>query len=401
MNAKGAQVLVTLYGPMSGFDTASAQEIADYPYQEATFFGNLFASTPAAYVCAGGNAVRTCEFRACQKPDGSCDCGVVTALTSDSILRDCNTLCPTQRLAASNRGYRYDCPAGGRSWREAITTFTPYDPSKGNATYQACLLADGVSYSDSSFRNATEASAETTSEGSTSGSESLSSSYIRGSGCPVRTEKGTLSSGVPLSQLSGSGDSGYQYGDMVFASIDVPAGTGSLTARLTGGTGDADLFLRSFERPSTTTYDFYSDNDGNEERVDAPSPAAGRWYVLVYGYAAFSGVSLTLTLAPAATGTQTYSLGGDLSRSAGNGFSAYVDLPAGKSTLRVFTSGGTGDADLYLRKGSPPTTTTYDRRSWIYGNAENLQVDNPSSGRWYILVHAYESFSGVALSATY
>jgi hypothetical protein len=37
-----------------------------------------------------------------------------------------------------------------------------------------------------------------------------------------------------------------------------------------------------------------------------------------------------------------------------------MSVPAGASNLQFQTSGGTGDADLYVRFGSAPTTSTYD-----------------------------------------
>jgi hypothetical protein len=36
-----------------------------------------------------------------------------------------------------------------------------------------------------------------------------------------------------------------------------------------------------------------------------------------------------------------------------------MSVPAGTSSLQFQTSGGTGDADLYVRLGSAPTTASY------------------------------------------
>ncbi len=40
------------------------------------------------------------------------------------------------------------------------------------------------------------------------------------------------------------------------------------------------------------------------------------------------------------------------------------DLPAGQKTLQIAMSGGTGDADLYVKLKAPPTTTDYDYRPY-------------------------------------
>lgn len=40
-----------------------------------------------------------------------------------------------------------------------------------------------------------------------------------------------------------------------------------------------------------------------------------------------------------------------------------MNVPAGASNLSFASSGGSGDADLYVRFGAQPTTSTYDCRS--------------------------------------
>lgn len=77
-----------------------------------------------------------------------------------------------------------------------------------------------------------------------------------------------------------------------------------------------------------------------------------------------------------------------------------ITVPSGASTLTVNQSGGTGDADLYVRQGSQPTTTTYTCRPYLSGNAETCTINNPAAGTWYVSVRGYSSYSGVALTAT-
>ncbi|HWO56992.1 MAG TPA: pre-peptidase C-terminal domain-containing protein, partial [bacterium] len=77
-----------------------------------------------------------------------------------------------------------------------------------------------------------------------------------------------------------------------------------------------------------------------------------------------------------------------------------IDVPAGSSLLHVQTDGGTGDADLYLRFGAPPTLDTFDYRSWDSSAAnEVIAVTNPATGRWYVMVHAFTEISNVRLIA--
>ncbi|WP_277928931.1 M4 family metallopeptidase [Luteimonas aquatica] len=87
--------------------------------------------------------------------------------------------------------------------------------------------------------------------------------------------------------------------------------------------------------------------------------------------------------------------------STGNWSSTYtVSIPSGTTKLVVSTSGGTGDADLYVRAGSAPTTSSYTCRPYTSGNAETCTINNPASGStYYIRVRAYSSFSGVNVKA--
>ncbi len=78
-----------------------------------------------------------------------------------------------------------------------------------------------------------------------------------------------------------------------------------------------------------------------------------------------------------------------------------VSIPAGTTSLVVNISGGTGDADLYVRAGAAPTTTSYNCRPYLSGNTETCTINNPTAGTtYYIGVRAYSAFSGVNMKAT-
>lgn len=68
-------------------------------------------------------------------------------------------------------------------------------------------------------------------------------------------------------------------------------------------------------------------------------------------------------------------------------------LPNTARELRITTSPGAGDLDLYVRRGNPPTTTIggFDCRSWNGGNSENCTIISPQPGIWYVLIDFYES----------
>ena len=76
-------------------------------------------------------------------------------------------------------------------------------------------------------------------------------------------------------------------------------------------------------------------------------------------------------------------------------------VPAGKSSVTFTTTGGSGDADIYVKLGSAPSTTSYTCRSEGTTNAETCTITNPASGTWYLLVYAYASYSGVTVKGAY
>ncbi len=91
----------------------------------------------------------------------------------------------------------------------------------------------------------------------------------------------------------------------------------------------------------------------------------------------------------------------NLSGAAGSQRYFKISVPAGRPSLVVTLSGGSGDADLYVRRGQLPTLAAYDCRPYTGGNSETCSFTNPASGDWYIMLNGYGSFSGVTLRAKY
>ena len=74
-------------------------------------------------------------------------------------------------------------------------------------------------------------------------------------------------------------------------------------------------------------------------------------------------------------------------------------MPAGARARAGATAGGTGDADLYLRRGAFPTAARNDCAAVRAGNQERCAVATPEPGTWYVGVAAYSPFAGVELAA--
>ncbi|MBA3499928.1 MAG: pre-peptidase C-terminal domain-containing protein, partial [Deltaproteobacteria bacterium] len=204
-----------------------------------------------------------------------------------------------------------------------------------------------------------------------------------------------LMSGVPVPNLAAA------TGGQLHYYIDVPAGASSLAIRISGGTGDADLYVKRGAAPTTTVWDQRPYLSGNTESVSIASPQAARYFVMLRGYSAFSGVTLVATVTTGGGGGGYEETKPNLAATKGNSKQFTLAVPAGATNLKFSITGGTGDADLYIKRGSAPTTTSYDYRPYLNGNEENVNVAMPQSGTWYIMVRAYATYSNVTLNVSY
>lgn len=87
--------------------------------------------------------------------------------------------------------------------------------------------------------------------------------------------------------------------------------------------------------------------------------------------------------------------------STGTSFLYSLVVPSGKTSVTFTTSGGTGDADLYVSRDVIPSTTVNGWASEGPNTAENIQINSPVAGTYYVLVYSYATISGVSLVGTY
>src|SRR5690606_8843743 len=85
----------------------------------------------------------------------------------------------------------------------------------------------------------------------------------------------------------------------------------------------------------------------------------------------------------------------------GNSVNYTIAVPSGSSNLVVSISGGSGDADLYVKRGSAPTDSSYDCRPYNGANSESCTFASPTAGTFYVRVKAYSAFSGLSVLADY
>jgi vibriolysin len=74
--------------------------------------------------------------------------------------------------------------------------------------------------------------------------------------------------------------------------------------------------------------------------------------------------------------------------------------PVGATAMRFALSGGTGDADMYVRFGSAPTTTTYDCMSAGATTTESCTINGAKQGTYYVLIKGYTAYSGTTYTVS-
>jgi hypothetical protein len=77
-----------------------------------------------------------------------------------------------------------------------------------------------------------------------------------------------------------------------------------------------------------------------------------------------------------------------------------INVPTGQTLLDIRIWGGTGDCDLWACHESCQSSECL-YISLNIGNNDEVIVNNPIPGWWYITLHAYEAYSGVYLIADY
>jgi serine protease len=202
----------------------------------------------------------------------------------------------------------------------------------------------------------------------------------------------TLTNGVPAGNLSGASaqQSAFQ--------IVVPAGQALLTVKISGGTGDADLYVRAGAAPTLTTFDCRPFITGNNETCMFNNPAANTYFIMLNGFTAYSGVTLVATFGADAITALTNNVPvTGLAGATGSQAFFKLTVPAGQISAVFHISGGTGDADLYVKRGAKPTTSVFDCRPFVNGNNETCTFNNPVAGDYFVMIRGFAAFTGVTL----
>ncbi len=222
-----------------------------------------------------------------------------------------------------------------------------------------------------------------------------------GVGVPIPPPPSTpINKNVPVSDLSGT------RGQAQYFTVEVPEGAYDLTFTMSGGTGDADLYVRFGSAPTTTTYDCRPYKSGNQENCLFATAQQGTYYVMLRAFSSYSGVTLNVTwkggYIPIEEGSPVEALSGVAGSEQIFKLSVPPLLQGTTNNVHVRLFNGAGNADLYVQGSSAPSTFNYECRGVNDHSTEVCNLNNVPPGNYYILVYgAKGGYSGLTLEATH
>ncbi len=189
----------------------------------------------------------------------------------------------------------------------------------------------------------------------------------------------------------------------------------TVSASESGTSGTITLSATASDNVGVTKVEFYIDGTLNatdttspySTTVDSTTLANGSHNLVAKAYDAAGNVGTSSTVAFSVsntTGSNVLQNGVGITiddATAGHQQNWTMAVPAGATNLVFSMSGGTGDADMYVKFGSAPTTSTYDCRPYVTGNAESCPITTAQAGTYYVMVNAYAAYSGVTLKGSY
>ncbi|WP_035841497.1 collagenase [Kitasatospora azatica] len=180
---------------------------------------------------------------------------------------------------------------------------------------------------------------------------------------------------------------------------------------------DKSVETASSAQITSWNWTFGDGTSSNQQNPSHSYAAAGTYTVDLTvtdssGKTASTPSSVTVTVGsgpvtlPTCTDVRTDAMGQNCSRpnraeTAGNTDYLYVYLPAGTTTLKVSTAGGTGTAYLYYNADGWASPSAFTASSTNPGTTQSITVTNPTAGYRYLSLYANTDFSGVTVSTQF
>ena len=376
---------------------------------ERNAFAEAFDQGVLSVAAAGNDGDTSCSYPACYDSVVS-----VAAVDRNKNLASFSQRNAQVELSAAGVGVRSTVVGGGYAFFSGTSMATPH---VAGAAALLWSLHDQCSNAD--IRQALNGSAEDLGQ---SGRDNrfgfglvnlpAADAALASNGCggseppppppaPEPPQLEVLENGVAVA-ISGS------TGDLRRFKITLPAGASNLEVVMSGGSGDADLHMRAGQEATLQDYDCRPYQNGNNERCAEAVPADTDYFVLIHAYANYADATLTASWEVESSEPPVEDnpvldngVGVVLADATGGTKMFRIEIPAGATDLAIVLSGGVGDADLHVRAGAEATLESYDCRPYRNNSNERCATATPQAATYYILIHAYQSYEGVTLTASY
>ncbi|MFY2765493.1 S8 family serine peptidase [Arenimonas sp. MALMAid1274] len=378
-------------GTVSGVPTLSAANAADVINMSLGGGGSCDATTQAAI----NSAVSRGTTVVVAAGNSNANASGFTPASCNNVVNVASVTSASARSSFSNYGTLIDVSAPGSSILSTLNSGTAGPGTENYVSYSGTSMASphvaGAVALAQSRRLALGLALYTPAQIEAS---LKATAYPLSGACSGGCGAGIIDARALVDAAGGGGTNAPPVASFTFT-------TSGLTASFTDGSTDSNGTIAS------RSWNF---GDGTTSTATNPSKT--------YSAAGTYTVTLTVTDNGGATNTTTRSVtvssgggGGSvlsngvpvtgLSAATGASVNYTINVPTGASNLVISTSGGTGDADLYVRQGSAPTDTVYTCRPYLGGNNETCTIAAPVAGVYHVRVKAYAAYSGVSLVGSY
>ena len=236
-----------------------------------------------------------------------------------------------------------------------------------------------------------------------------------------------LTPGVEYGPLSG-----YD-GLMQYFKIDVPIGVERLEVDLSKGFGEASLFMKIEQAPTSSDFTYLSSSPGAGDKIGFNDPTPGMWYILLETEQVFGSVMITASFEDryvwSYDGTPIEMFNNEeisgIEAPAGEELFFFVNLEKPGDYLQISTYGGSGELSINAegkqivfefdeffefdldnmgrqRPGGLDTSSEdIDVESFGEGTSQTIFIDMPANGRFDIVVEAITEISDVTILASW
>lgn len=244
---------------------------------------------------------------------------------------------------------------------------------------------------------------------------------------PSLEEMTELFKGVPITQQSNQAEDYEAAINYYFVNVTEPltelkvqtyGGKGNIQLAISkGGPVDPDYgwdigFIDEIlpgDESTFSTMEDWSMGQGNDEEVNLFDVEPGIYYVITYTYRKANDYTILadMNYAPInADPTAAVELTPGIAHGPMSGYSGldqyfFIDVPTGTERLEVDLDKGFGEASLHMRIENIPTASEADHHSGSPGAGDKIGFNNPTPGKWYILLDSETVFSGVEITASF